>query len=56
MTRAEQSDKLALIRTLTRGEIEGWRSAIGPKGFRPALDGEQAALMAREKQLTQEGR
>ena len=42
--------KLDLIRTLTAGEIEGWRQQL-KLGTRAPFPGEMAALALREKQL-----
>jgi len=55
MTNAQITQKLELIDRLTLGEIEGWRTEITRHEGRP-FNGESAALAAREKQLTQEGR
>ena len=50
MTEAMKFEKLSMIRTLSQGEIEGWRREISRHEGRP-FDGEAAALAAREKQI-----
>ncbi|WP_375553371.1 hypothetical protein [Roseovarius mucosus] len=55
MTPSDISQKLDLIRGLSREEIEGWRGQISATLGRP-FNEEIAALAAREKQLNREGR
>lgn len=49
MTPAEQAHKLAMIRTLTAGELAGWWEYI--HRFRPPFLGEKFSLMERARQL-----
>lgn len=49
MDPAEQAHKLAMIRTLTAGELVGWWRYV--HGYRAPFAGELIALMERAKQL-----
>lgn len=49
MDPAEQARKLAMIRTLTRGELEGWWRYV--HGWRAPFAGEVIALMDRARML-----
>lgn len=49
MTPAEIARKLEMIRTLPRGELEGWHRYATT--YRQPFDGEIAALTARATQL-----
>ncbi len=49
MDTAEQQHKLALINTLTAGELAGWWRYV--HGYRAPFGGEIAALMARAQRL-----
>ena len=49
MTPAHAARTLSKIATLTAGEIDGWRKAQAEEDPRAPVDGESAALAAREK-------